>query len=301
MTVNIWANVASAIWVNASNVVKASVRAYHLETETAVNALYSAAPFPVNAVGGTANAITGTLTETLTGYTSGMAVWLTPTATNTASDPTLNLDGQGAKIIKDSSGAAIPAGTLIISRRHHLVYDGTVFRLMGSETGGDVFKMLFADDTGGQNAATAQPWFPTAGTVTLPASGTYFFDGLLYLSRAAGAVSHTTGVLFGGTATLTAINYLGMAKEGDANDLQDMSAFWATAATTLVLKAASTSVTEQVIIRVQGIVRINGAGTLIPQFIYSAAPGGAPTVKAGSYFSMRKIPDNAVASRGAWA
>lgn len=163
------------------------------------------------------------------------------------------------------------------------------------------FKVLAADDTGGQNVNTAQPWFPTAGAVAVAADTTYEFEGELHLSRAAGTTSHTTGILFGGTATLTGIAYLALCKEGDANDLQDVSGFRAVAATELVVKAASTSATEQVLILIKGIVRINAAGTLIPQFKYSTAPGGAPTVKANSYFLMRKLGAGSVAERGTWS
>lgn len=289
---------ATAIWVDSADVSMVDVRQLMLEIENALFDLYDKAAATLGSVAGT-NTITAAMTPTLDAYVSGQSYWITPANTITGA-PTLNIDTVGAKNIFNQAGLALTAGELVANRRYLLVYDGTQFRVQG-EPAGDIFKMLFADDTAGQNVNTAQPWFPTAGSLTLPASGTYEFEGLLYLSRAAGTTSHTTGILFGGTATLTMINYLGAAKEGDANTLADLSAFWAAAATELTLKAASTSATEQAMFWVKGVVRINGAGTFIPQFIYSAAPGGAPTVKAGSCFRMRKIPDNATASMGAWA
>lgn len=180
----------------------------------------------------------------------------------------------------------------------------TVYAADGSfkaQSGRVLFKVLDADDTGGQNVATAQPWFPTSGGVTVDATTTYFFEGRLFTTRAAGAVSHTTGVLFGGTATLTNIDYWGDAKTGDTLALAATNGFWATAATSLVLKAASTSATENTLINVQGTVRINAAGTFIPQFIYSVAPGGAPTVKRGTFFRMWPVGSNTVVSQGTWA
>jgi hypothetical protein len=161
-----------------------------------------------------------------------------------------------------------------------------------------LFKFQASDEAGG-NVDTAQPWFPTAGGVLVSAGQSYAFKGQLRLSRAAGTVSHTTGVLFGGTATLTQISYLARCKEGDANTLADLSAIWAAAATELVVKAASTSTTEQIIIEVEGIVVINAAGTLIPQFQYSAAPGGAPSVLTGSNFFLK--PLGAATEYGTWA
>jgi hypothetical protein len=164
-----------------------------------------------------------------------------------------------------------------------------------------LFKVLDADDTGGQNAATAQPWFPTSGAVTVEATTTYFFEGRLFTTRAAGTTSHTTGILFGGTATLTNIDYFGRAKTGDTNALAAENGFWANAATSLVVKAASTSATENTLIDVSGTVRINAAGTFIPQFIYSVAPGGAPTIKRGTFFRMWPLGSNTVVSQGTWA
>lgn len=170
--------------------------------------------------------------------------------------------------------------------------------LLASQQGAMLFKVLDANAAGG-DVNTAQPWFPTAGAVTVAAGTWYKFRGILRISRAAGTTSHTTGVLFGGTASLTQINWFGRAKEGDANDLQDISGFWSLAATIQVLKAASTSATEQILIEVVGMVKINAGGTFIPQFQYSAAPGGAPSILAGSFFEM--TPLGSLNSYGTWA
>lgn len=298
MTVPNFTLLGASIVVNSNDVVKSELRQWMLEVQNALFDVYKKVASTLGSVAGT-NTITAAATPTLDAYFSGAAFWITPANTITGA-ATLNIDSRGAKNLYNQMGLALVAGELVASRRYLIVYDGTQFRVQG-EPAGEIFKYLTADDTGGANVNTAQPWFPTGGTLTVPASTTYFFEGVLRLSRAAGTTSHTTGVLFGGTATLTSIDYFGQAKEGDANDLQDVSGFWATAATSLVLKAASTSATEQIIIRVQGIVRINAAGTFIPQFIYSTAPGGAPTVLRGSWFRMRPVPDNAVAAQGAWA
>lgn len=278
---------------------KAQVRTWLTEAENALSDLYDKNIETIGAIGGTANAITGTLTPALDAYAAGQTYWLTPASTNTAA-ATLNINGLGAKNLFTASGLALVAGELTAARTVQIFYDGTQFRVVGDNLG-DVFKMLFADDAGGQNVATVQPWFPTAGGVTVPASGTYFFDGFLWLSRAAGAVSHTTSLQFGGTATLNSIDGYADVETGDVATLAATARVGFNSAAAVVAKAASTAATEQFLASVKGILRINGAGTFIPQFIYSVAPGGAPTVKRGSFFSMRKIPDNATASRGAWA
>ena len=170
-----------------------------------------------------------------------------------------------------------------------------------AQTGRLLFKSLSADDTGGTNVATAQPWFPTAGGVTVAGATTYFFEGWLLSTRTAGATSHTTGILFGGTATLTSIDYEIDWRTGDANSAAASNKIRATAATNTVFKAASTSTTEDIDAEVRGIVRINAAGTFIPQFQYSATPGGTPTIKRGSFFRMWPVGDNTITSAGTWA
>ena len=165
---------------------------------------------------------------------------------------------------------------------------------------GDLFKVLTAGEAG-QNVNTAQPWFPTAGAVTVAASTTYAFEGLLHTIRTAGVVSHTTSLLFGGTATLTSLRYEAFVKTGDVAANGACNASIIAVATAFVVKAASVSASENVAVYVRGTIRINAGGTLIPQFIYSAAPGGAPTVQADSFFYLNKLGSDVVASQGTWA
>lgn len=216
----------------------------------------------------------------------------------TSATVTFAPDGLTARSVVRADGSALQIGDILANQDMFLVYDSanTRYKLLNPAGASVFYKALTSDDTGGTNVNTAQPWFPTAGAVTLPV-GTYDFEGFLFLSRSAGTTSHTTGTLFGGTATIGQIAYTGMAKTGDANDLQSWSGFLAVAATSLVVKAASTSATEQVLIRVFGELTITVAGTLIPQFIYSAAPGGAPTIKAGTWFRLTKRTNPS----GTWA
>lgn len=258
------------------------------------------------AAGGTVDAITLTLTlsPALLTIPDGTLIGFRATGANTTTTPNLAVSGLAARTITKAGGAAlvagdIPAANAEVMVRYNLA--NTRWELLNPYSARMLFKALSADDTGGTNVNTAQPWFPTAGAITLPANTAYEFEGTLVLSRAAGSTSHTTGILFGGTATLTSIEYFGDCKTGDANDLQTVSGFFSSAATLLTLKAASTSTTEQTIIKVRGIVRINAAGTLIPQFQYSAAPGGAPTVKRGTYFRLTPLGVDTVTAAGAWA
>jgi hypothetical protein len=68
-------------------------------------------------------------------------------------------------------------------------------------------------------------------------------------------------------------------------------------ATGAVVKAASTSATEFTVIRVKGRISASATGQLIPQFQYSAAPGGAPTIKDGTYFKIKALSEGVTGSR----
>lgn len=163
------------------------------------------------------------------------------------------------------------------------------FQLAAASTGfGDVLERRLDSAGTGQNISTVQPWFPTTGSVNVEAGVVYDFEGLLSLTRAAGVTSHTTSISFGGTATLTSILWISDTNTGDVLTNVAQNTASGKSAAAVVVKAASTSATEEIMCQVKGSVKINAAGTLIPQFTYSAAPGGAPTVNLGSFFSMIK-------------
>lgn len=179
--------------------------------------------------------------------------------------------------------------------------EGIGFFKIANTTAGDVlFKVLAADQTG-TNVATAQPWFTTNSGVTVQGDSTYLMEGQLALTRVAGTTSHTTGILFAGTATLTGIQYVAQCNVGDVDTLLPDSHVLARVATNTTVKAASVSATEAAHIDLLGVVRINAAGTFIPQFIYSAAPGGVPTIRANSFFRLTRLGSGSVVTQGAWS
>lgn len=174
--------------------------------------------------------------------------------------------------------------------------EGIGFFVLGALPQGPVlYKALLTDDTGGQLVATAQPWFPTAGGVTVQAGTNYNFEGLLML--ATGATTHTTGTLFGGTATITSIDYYATIRSNANLTINTaISAIRISVATVIVLNATSTAV--ETVIQVDGAVKINAAGTFIPQFQFSANPTTPCTVRRGSYFEMRAMASD---TQGTWA
>ena len=185
-------------------------------------------------------------------------------------------------------------------------YDGKAFYDSAVASGRGLrrishFTALTADFVG-TNVNTAQPFFSTAqDVITLSALTSYEFEAVISMSRAAGTTSHTIGILFGGTATFTSIGYHAQSTSTTGNALGAISSIYGVAATSTVVTAASTTATENNHFVLKGIMRINAAGTVIPQFIFSAAPGGVPTIRANSYFKLTPLGSNTVASVGNWA
>ena len=81
------------------------------------------------AVGGTADAITVSVSPAATAYRDGMQVVFEPTADNTAS-ATINVDSLGAKTIVREDGSTLQAGDIKNDRFAHVVYDGVFFVLL---------------------------------------------------------------------------------------------------------------------------------------------------------------------------
>jgi hypothetical protein len=154
----------------------------------------------------------------------------------------------------------------------------------------------------GANVSTAQSVFGVS--VTLSTSTIYAFEGIYLFSKTAGTTSHTVGTGFGGSAT---INNIGYNAQGTSNataltSTSNFGDLLATSATPTVVTGASGSATNFAILKVKGTVSINGGGTFTPQYILSAAPGGAYSTVAGSYFLIYPIgASGANISVGAWA
>lgn len=221
----------------------------------------------------------------------------------------LTVAGGGVKLAAGTTTLAplqLQSGTNLTTQLAGAVeFDGK--RFMGTAVVGDrgvipteLFRVLLSDATG-SDTASAQPWFPSNGAVAVQGSTCYRFQGAFSSRRTAGSTSHTTGISFGGTATITAIGYHVEVKEGDAATISDSDLIAIQTASDTNIKAASTSTTENIVLMVWGHVWINAGGTLIPQFKYSAAPGGAPTIEVGTYFRLAPIGDNAITSMGTWS
>lgn len=148
------------------------------------------------------------------------------------------------------------------------------------------------------SSTSAQNIFAAANdTLTVAASTSYRFRARLTFNT--GATSHTTAFGFGGTATFTTCNYTSNATSSAANTLATPQMRRVSAATAAVLTAASTAVTTD--IWIEGIIRVNGAGTIIPQVTFSAGPTGTCETAIDSFFELEPIGTNTVAAVGNWA
>jgi len=186
-------------------------------------------------------------------------------------------------------------------------YDGTVFYTtpVASQRGvlPSIPFVCLQSDYVGLNSAAAQKVFnvPANGAITLPGATAYLFEAMYYITRSAGTTSHTTAVSFGGTATLTSITYLAEACTSTTNVLGAVNRIIGTAVGAVVVTGAVATTTEVITIKLTGALRTNAGGTLIPQFQFSAIPGGAPTVLRNSYFRLTPVGTSSVTSVGNWS
>jgi len=173
----------------------------------------------------------------------------------------------------------------------------------------EMFMLSQAADYTLSDVSTAQKAFnaTTNGRITLPANSGYLLEAE-YMITNTGTTSHTWAVLFDGTATLTALDFVARGRSGVTSQLTltaDSSASQSTGAgalptTALVMTAASVSATENVLISIRGTLRINAGGTFIPQVKMSAAAVGTEKMLRGSYIRLTPIGSDTATSLGAW-
>ena len=171
------------------------------------------------------------------------------------------------------------------------------------------FYRLNADYVG-LNATGAQGVFGvgTGGTgigVTLSASTVYAFDYYAVFSKSAGVTSHTFSLGFGGTATVNNILYGGATNNANnayaAGNVNGATNFDSNTTASTVYIAATTSAGKTNYLYAKGTVSVNAGGTFVPQYTLSAAPGGAYSTLAGSYFYIYPIGSAGVINVGTWS
>jgi len=219
---------------------------------------------------------------------------------------TLRLNGSSSGYTEIDAPAAAGSNTLVLptgngTARQTMMTDGAG-ALSFSWDAGSLFYRLDSN-LAGANVNTAQSVFGVG--VTLTGSTVYGFEALYTLSKTAGATSHTVGLGFGGTATISNILHTGFIVDVsgsvpilDASPESYTSNTAANQATTSAIAVAT--YTYSCILR--GTVSINAGGTFIPQYTLSAAPGGAYSTVAGSYIKFTPIgAAGSASSQGTWS
>lgn len=105
--------------------------------------------------GGAADAYTLTLNESgYTAYFDGMMFSCSIPATNTLTNPTIDVNGIGAQTIVDRLGNALGVGELMSGGIYEFRYDGTNFRLVGSGNVGGIAGQVQFNNGGAFGGAT---------------------------------------------------------------------------------------------------------------------------------------------------
>lgn len=143
-----------------------------------------------------------------------------------------------------------------------------------------------------------QPIFttPTNGTLTLPANGTYEFEGYFSLSSMSGS-SGSFGFALGGTATLTSITWMSQAAKATLATAAAWTGTFNVTNANTALTAANTNTVGAAYIR--GTFTMTTAGTVIPQV--SQGNAAAAVVGVGSFFRFWPVGSNTVTSVGNWS
>jgi hypothetical protein len=137
---------------------------------------------------------------------------------------------------------------------------------------------------------------PTNGQLTVGAARSYQFEGAVTLS-AMSATSGAFGFAIGGTATLTFISWMSDgSKAALATAGAAQSTYNVTAANTAIVTATTNTVGW---FYVRGLIRINAAGTIIPQVSLGIA--AAAVVGQDSWFRLWPIGSNIVRQVGNWS
>jgi hypothetical protein len=193
----------------------------------------------------------------------------------------------------ESTATPVPAG------RQPVVFASVpTSRTVGGSTyiGPSMFRRLQVDASY-TNSNAVQPWFPTFGSVAVAADRVYHFRGRLALNR--GSTSASVGVGFSTTATITTIDYTAIGQSqavGTAGATQQSSR----RNDIPILLTAPASTADSVWVTVEGIVSFADAGTLTPEFQFSAAPG-AGTIAAETFFFMWEMGEPGDETRGDWS
>ena len=211
-------------------------------------------------------------------------------------------------IISGTDNFVLNADSLGTAAAGAFDYDGKVFYAtpQGTQRGVVPGAQFFRLDSGlaGANVSTAQSVFGVG--VTLSSSTVYAFEAEYIFTKTA----HSFGLGFAGTATVnnilyTAFNYFNNSTLNSPLNTASIAITYSAmnqATNTTGISSAASTATQTQTFKLKGTVSINTGGTFIPQYTLSAAPGGAYTTAAGSFFMIYPIgASGANVNVGTWA
>lgn len=251
--------------------------------------------FEVNAVGG--SSLIGKFGGTAAGLRFNSDWGVERTAANT-SRITNASTGAGNLIIGTSSGAIGTSGAGVLafsgSTAPSTSPTDTVQTYSGDAAAGD--HNLYARNEAGQiNRLTGlavrnSAQFDVTSSTTLAtvtglsenveAGRTYAFRAYIQTSAGAGGIK----LAVGGTATATAISY-----EGELTSASNDNVVLIDRATALGTTVCDSSTTTTGTCKIEGVIQVNAAGTLVIQFAQSASNGTASSVLANQYLQLIPI------------
>lgn len=139
----------------------------------------------------------------------------------------------------------------------------------------------------------------TNGALTL-ATGTYFFECFLYLTTMSGTSGNAAfSIKGGGTATIGKIGYQTTGKDSSTpladNTYSGVASVTDTSANPMLVVSTGSGLN----VLINGTFAVTGSGTIIPSIALNTA--AAAVVKAGSYFSCKRVGSDAVDTSGSWS
>jgi len=134
------------------------------------------------------------------------------------------------------------------------------------------------------NSTANQNWLDLA--LTIPATGTYEFEGLFALGTT-GTTSHIERTAITGTATFTRVYYHVLRAIETTGAYATGSQYIENTSTTNITGAITTA--QNVVYAVKGTFDVTAVGTFIPTIGFSAAPGGTSTIRAGAYLKVHVL------------
>jgi hypothetical protein len=153
----------------------------------------------------------------------------------------------------------------------------------------------------GADSSAAQSIFNVG--VFLEAATTYEFQLQFNIQKSAGISNHSVSIQFDSTATFGDFAFFGHSSSGVGSGalLRSPVTLFASSAGSVTITADMASAITSCAFSAVGSFTTQAAGSLIPKYKLSAAPGGAYSTQSGSYISIRPVGQAGNINLGGWS